>query len=190
MKKNELDFERVLPYFRDNMSKANALAKCMLKYLNLGKFYVTFPEGTQEDLFYQFQHGGIGANQIRDFPKYLTKLLNEKKHLSCVFDAVNLTYKKECDIPLFHSHGKFFDKEIYFIIPGINASFELVDSCFDKSYAIWHSLCILANTEVNKQSDIELSKQELESICQCAEIIFLLAYDGEAFITWEKDNSK
>ena len=53
------------------------------------------------------------------------------------------------------------------------------------SNAIWHSLCIISENQLNSAETI-LTLEKIKAICMNAKIVIIGAYDGEGYIFWEK----
>ncbi|MCH9634056.1 MAG: hypothetical protein S4CHLAM7_07940 [Chlamydiae bacterium] len=186
MEKIKLDFDKAFAYFKDNLEGTNSLCDYLMNHLKNGSFFTYLPDFTDKNAIYNFKLGGIAKGLIAEFPNFLVSLINSKKKASYIFDALGMTYDKEMEDPIFHQYGRYIDDEVYFYISKKNANLETLKECYYRSHAIWHSVCILVNDEIQEIPNTEISNKELQLIYEKIEMIFVLAYDAESYVVWEK----
>lgn len=185
----ELDFETAFKYFVKKLNKTNTLSTELIEVVDfsLGTFYTLLPEKTRVDEVNEFRRGRIAVG-VRDFVNIIIlEKLTHNYSVSCVFDDVATTFRNDYDEPLFLSCGFSLEKEVYYILNSSNVNLPLIEDCFNSSNAIWHSLCILTNANLNEiLIKKKLEQKKLTEICQKVQMIIVGAYDGEGYIFWEK----
>jgi len=186
LKRFELDFEKAFAYAEGQTTDINTLATNLKELVNWesGRFFAYLPKDVQLENIHAFKHGKITT----DIDKVKYFILNELKRnnqLSCIFDDFSDEFEDGDNGPLFQTCGLFYKKEVYFLVDQKIASFELMQTCFFVSDAIWHSLCLLTKVDLSHKKDKELTLQEIKAICLNATLIVFGAYDGEGYVIWE-----
>jgi hypothetical protein len=135
----------------------------------------------------EFKLGGMAIG-VRDFVNtVIMKMLSDDNSLSCVFDDVATTFRNNYNDPFFLLCGCSLEKEVYYIVNSSNVNLALIEDCFNCSNAIWHSLCVLSNTDLSEALiEKKLTNKKLNEICQNVQKVILGAYDGEGYLFWER----
>ena len=190
LKHFDLDFEKTLAYFKDNLKGTNTLSNHVLKHITQGTFYTFLPHDTSMNDIHRFKIGGISKGPLTEkFPQFLLTFIQKNQNQLLLFDSCRVQPKKEFQDLLLLNHGRSIKNEVYFQVSGEEASFELLDQCYNRSYAIWHSLCILTEAQSLGLPNTEITDKELDEISKNIKMIFLLAYDGEGTVIWSKSNN-
>ena len=184
---HELDLKPTLEYFKYNLTDTNTLSSELIKLINFesGRFFALLPDDVDQKNIHNFQNGGIASGIRNQIAAFILSKLQLNRELSCIFDDVAAIFKPDYKDPLFFSCGLVHEKEIYYLVTPHTASFELLTQCFLTSNAIWHSLCILAEIDINKIDNKILSIEQIKSMCLNTLLIVLGAYDAEGYIFWE-----
>lgn len=185
-----LKFQPTYDFFFDNLDQTNILSTELLKLIDFkeGKFFTFFVNDVDMSKIHNFKLGGI-ANGVRDhINSIVLNELNNNIGYSCIFDDVNNDYD-ECDNedPFFQNCGLFYKKENYYYVDQKNKSIDLINDCLRASNAIWHSLCVFSEINLQKIKNKELTLHDIKNICLQVKLIMILAYDAEGYIFWEKN---
>ena len=188
LKLYKLDFDKTILYLKDHLTGVNLLAESVLKYTPFqnGFFYTLLKENLTDKELYGFNWGGVGGG-VRE--KAIETIFDEVHSLngSClIFDSFDEDYEPSYDDPLFLKVGVHYDKQIYYIISGEEATESLLKECFRASDVIWHSLCVLSKKSYIKQEEPLIRQVEAPNFAKSAEIVLVGAYDAEGFIFWKR----
>jgi len=187
LKRHEIDFEKGVSYFQDNLTNTNALSSELVRSINFkgGSFFTFLPYKKKKKKIHEFKYGGIAKGIIDLVSLFLLEQFQKNKKLSCIFDDVSATFRSNHREEFFASCGLAFQQEVYYLVNHKNASIELIKDCLYMSNAIWHSLCVLFEEHI----DENLSLTTMKKIAIKAQLIMLGAYDGEGFVFWERSCS-
>lgn len=210
LKKYELNFVYALKFFKDNLSKTNTLSDELLKEINFekGYFFTMLPDDAHSENLYDFTVGILPENQPQEYfinnkratyseiptireetSELISKYINEKKQLKCVFDDVNCNAKKEMSLDDFFQHYRLkYKDEVYLLLNHAFISKTTILQCLRHSNAIWHSLCVLTSCSFKDVSNRELSLEKIKEICLKTEMVIIGAYDGEGYLFWKKNS--
>ncbi len=185
----ELEFEPTLAYFQFILNNANALSSCVLNLVDFkaGHFFTLLPENINEEKLYEFLYGGKGEPIEELVIAQILNSLYNNKNLSCIFDDVRNIFDSEYNDSLYLTCGITYEKEIYYLINSKNTSKQFLERCFYISNAIWHSLCVLSEINLNNLADKKISLNQIADICLNADLIIVSAYDAEGYIFWESN---
>ncbi len=186
--KRRLNFEKTSSYFIDSIEGCNKLGNRLLEQIqfDLGSFFTFAPSNLSISSLYSFKYsmGGAVYDTIHSF---IYNFIQGSTEASCLFDDFNSKYEKDFKDPFFYDFGKFFKEEVYYLLRNSNANLKAIETAYNYSDTIWHSLGILSEAKVNSDPKVELTIQEIEEVCLNAKYIFVTAYDGEGCIFWEKN---
>lgn len=207
----ELDFERAINYVKENLDGVNILSQELLDSINLkqGFFFTLLPEDAHLDRIYEFKTGGVlqqnpteeyfisgtrsTFSEIPTIQEELAHFILKRKgrnlNFCLVFDDVTRYSTDEYLSQLYDNHGFFYKKEVYYFLTGKDINFDLTSKCIEESNAIWHSLCVLANFDLQTTVGRELSIKNIQDICLNTELLIVGAYDGEGYVFWERNQS-
>jgi hypothetical protein len=206
LNKHNLNFDKTISYFVENLKSATTLSNELLKSTNFekGSFFTLLPCKSNFANLYEFETGGIlhqthevhlnsaiGMSYTitptirKELSQEIFKEMN-KKHLDCMFDDVNSS-PKDCKNNLFAENGLFYEDLVYYLVKNKHGLADLITECLRKSNAVWHSLCILTNSDLQKTGNVEITLDDIRKACQNSQIIILGAYDSEGYVFWEKE---
>ncbi len=189
LKKIKLDYSKTYDYFQYNLFNSNKLCKIALKKIKNGSFYTFLPSNVKEEKVYNFNSSGIAKHLVEVFPAFLLDMIKNESPSLCYFDAINFSYKPGFSDPLFMQFGRYSQHEVYYQVAQQDASLDVLSACSDRSYAIWHSFCMISSSYSKEKAQTEFTNNEMETICEQTYMILLLAYDGEGYIIWDKNNN-
>ena len=188
MKKIEtykLKFDKTIKYFTENLRDVNTLSSLLLDTIDFshGSFSLLLPKNSYNNL-HAFTTGGLLPHTHDIVENHVFNKLKINKDLSCFFDSVNERYKPYYEGNLFKICGIHYLDEIYYFNNNTNTNSTLLSQCFQTSYAIWHSLCLLHTSKIQFQIGSNVDSNILKEICQHTSHIIISAYDGEGYIIW------
>lgn len=189
LKHYDLNFDLTWPYVEHNLNWANTLSVQLLKLLDFkqGNFFTYLLPNTHEDI-YQFKYS-IFSRVInrKEMIKFITEYVKQNNILSCLFED---TLRSPTDMHLeeFHKYGLLYNREIYYLINQHNLNEDSISECLSASSAIWHSLCILTNAEINRKQPYTLTLDMINVACLKTKLAIIGAYDDEGYIFWEKSD--
>ena len=171
--------------------KVNFLAKTLISSVNFdeGSCFTFLPEDADKKRITSFQFGGMAKGAHENTRELIHQRLNIFKNSCFVFDDINSDYFPGYEGNLFLKYGYFLNKEIYYAICSKNSSEELISRVLFVSDAIWHSLGVLTEANLDEVVDKKFTPEKIEEICKKTTMIIMRAYDGEGYIFWEKKKS-
>ena len=208
LKKYELDFDITWKYIKNNIEGANTLCTELINILDFhtGFFFTLLPSNANFQRINEFTDGIIlpqnpnvefiinekkaSYSEIptlqEELCDFIFKTLNDNQKLSCIFDDV-LRSSDSSQLDFFNQRNLFFtyNEELYYKINKNNVNYNSILKCIEMSNAIWHSLCIISENQLNSAETI-LTLEKIKAICMNAKIVIIGAYDGEGYIFWEK----
>jgi len=198
-----------MKFVKDNLTEINALSIELLNLIDFksGAFFTLLTLGSDLERLYEFKNGIIlpqfpvivsevdgKKSIIQKVPTVKEELsdlifhkLNSNPNLSCVFDEVThypddrslkALYEKKCVY--------LYEKEVIYVIKEDNKNHETILNCMRKSFSFWHSVGLLTDADCFKTDSNILSLNDIQAICKNAKMILISAYDGEAYVLWEK----
>lgn len=208
--KHYLNSEPTLIFFKDCLEETNLLSIEIMRFIcsQSGVFFTLLPDDADLAKLHQFQQGILpempkqrgsvgnlpGIYTYSKIPSIEEELCDylvnkiKKNRLSCIFDHFNATYNNVDDCKLFESHGRYYEKEVYYLVTPKNVSEQTIIECLYASKTFWHSLCILTESNFHDPIDRALNKEKIQEICLKSRLAIIGAYDGEGYIFWEKSN--
>ena len=183
MKEYLLDSTKAFAFFKENLSQVNELSNVILEVLKIkpGTFYAFLPTNMPFEKIHDFNTGGKTSSLRKEISFKLDNIINSSSLLSCIFDDFNSDIHSVENDDLYQSNGVRFQGEIYYQIH-FGANQEIVSKCLNYSSAIWHSLCVVFNGDLNHKKEIDRS--HIEIICKNAIFVMIGAYDSESYIYW------
>lgn len=188
LKLYKLDFDKTIAHLKDHLKSVNLLAESVLKHTPFrdGFFYTVLQDNLTDKELYGFNWGGVGGGVREKAAQTLLEDLHAIKGSSCIFDSFDDDYEPDYDDPLFLKVGVHYDKQIYYIISGEEATKPLLEECLQASNVIWHSLCVLSKASFVKQKEFSITEAEVADFAKSAELILLGAYDAEGYVFWKR----
>ena len=206
IKKSKLDFKKTLNYFIEHLSCGNTLSTFFLDKINLeqGSFFTLLPNNAMTDQLYAFSWGGIIPSIQYGTEKYNVngcefqpkQVITMDKELSIfIFNFLNNNQENfviienviaDVDDPHIFIDGVeilFNENEVYYFLDNKN-SIKQIYQTIRMAGEIWHFLAILTHGMKTRTKNI--TKDEIEMICENASFAIASAYDGEGYIFWEK----
>lgn len=190
LKLYRLDFDKTIFHLKDHLKGINLLAESVLKYTPFqnGLFYTLLQDALTDKELYGFNWGGVGGGVREKAAQTVLDDLHAIKGSFCIFDSFDDDYEPSYDDLLFLKVGVHYDKQVYYIVSGEEATKPLLEECLQASNVIWHSLCVLSKTSFAKRKEFLITETEIADFAKTAELILVGAYDAEGYIFWKKDN--
>ncbi len=209
LEKHDLSFDRTFNYFKDQLTYGNTLSTELLRLIDFskGNFFTLLPNDANLKGCYEFKSGGIlpqpptqwhyidGRKASYSFiptvqeevSHYILEQANELE-LTCIFEDVSSS-KRSLYLEYFYKRSiiHFYQDETYFILNKIKLELNSISKCLETANSIWHSLCILSNTDCSMFKE-DLSIEEIDNLCTNSKLIIVGAYDGEGYVFWERSN--
>lgn len=207
--RHELDFERTMEFVKDNLTEVNTLSSELLNLVDFksGAFFTLLTSGSNLERLHEFKGGVIlpqnalivternGDNSFsREVPTiknelsdFILKKLNSNPKLSCVFDDVT-SYPDDLFLKPFYEKKSIYlhENKVIYVIKKNNNSHDFILKCIWNSFSSWHSVGVLTEADCFKTDSNILSLKDIQAICNQATMILVSAYDGEAYVLWEK----
>lgn len=98
-----------------------------------------------------------------------------------------LPLKKKNMFDTFNLCGLRDGQEVYYLLSKDNITPELVFDCFYLSNGTWHSLMVIFDYPLIIPPDKKIREIDLKNICIHPKDIFIMAYDGEGYVFWERN---
>jgi hypothetical protein len=205
----ELDFEKTIPYVKDQLDINNVLSQEISKRIdfNTGNFFTLLPQEADLTDLYSFSIGGkmptgqvieqfdpelnqtvIVAERINSIKKEVAEIITTKiknnDSLACIFEDVTWEPTDNLDEARAKKVLHICNNNVYYIISNSHLAFDSVVSCMSDANAFWHCLFVLSKVGSMNYPEM-LTKDTIISFCKHAELIICGAYDGEGYIFWE-----
>ena len=189
LKKYALDANKTLAFIESNIKGLNTLSFSVLQKtpFSQGTFYAMLREGLTDEYIHGFTNGYVGGGVREKVTEVLHKELIKSEEGVCIFDDYDAAYNPDSDWDVFKETGVFFNKEVYYVVLAKNATKKRLLECFHASDCIWHSLVVFSKEPFQKRMDQTITERELVQIATSAFMIFVLAYDEEGYIIWERN---
>ncbi|PJD95542.1 MAG: hypothetical protein CK425_08485 [Parachlamydia sp.] len=213
--RHELDFDRTMKFVKDNLTDVNSLSSELLNLVDFksGVFFTLLTLGSDLERLYEFKNGIIlpqfpvivseidGKKSLiqkvptikEELSDFIFHKLKSNQKLSCVFDEVTLSpddpslkvlYEKKC--VFLHEDEVTHEDGVTYVIREHNKNHETILNCMRKSFSFWHSVGVVTEADYFKTDTNIFSLEDIQAICKNAKMIIISAYDGEAYILWEK----
>ena len=186
----DLDYALTFEYICNNFKAANTLSVELLKLINSekGRFFTFFNSSVENKDIYQFTRS-ISSCVIneKETVRFIFSYLNVNPNLGCVFEDI-LIYPSELkDNEILHKNYAFLYKnEVYYLLSEKSVDENLIQKCLFECNAIWHSLCILTQSDFIVKNDKSISLHEIQSFAVETRLAIIGAYDDEGYIFWER----
>ncbi len=205
--KYDLNLEKAYIYVKYILDNANTLSNELLKNIELtkGNFFTLLPPEADQTRIYEFKCGGI-LPQYPDIPydendpnsgtysaiptidldliPLIEKKVKKNPDIVCIFDDVLSIASETKDYDFFQNHGFYYNKEVYYLLNKGSVSKTNLQIAIKNSNAFWHSLCILSYFKPTNQN---LSVSDIKHLSEQAQLFFVIGYDRESFIFWERE---
>ncbi|WP_226987478.1 hypothetical protein [Parachlamydia acanthamoebae] len=207
--RHELDFERTMEFVKDNLNEVNALSSELLNLVDFksGVFFTLLTVDSNLERLYEFENGIIlPQNPIivsetngkksrhqrvptikEELSDFIFHKLSLSNKLSCIFDEVTRS-PDESNLKAFYEKKSvyLYENEVMYVIRELNKNHEFILKCVGKSFSFWHSVGVLTEADCFKNDSNILSLEDIQAICKKTKMMFISAYDGEAYVLWEK----
>lgn len=208
VKKYELEFEKVYPYFIDHIECGKTLSQLAVNRVQFrkGKFYTFLPKDAVIERLHEVALGGIIPLNQYDASGQLIDQNTPDSHIIPTTDrleAVSLLVKVYLTQSSLHfaviedyleePSSQFsqinnvkmipYNDEVYYFLDANNSIPEIKKTILSAEQ-IWHSLCLL--TSIKHPLHKPLSTEILEAIVCNTSYVIVSAYDGEGYIIWER----
>ncbi|MBA3957023.1 MAG: hypothetical protein H0X51_01320 [Parachlamydiaceae bacterium] len=206
LKKYQLDFNKVFPYFKEHVECGHTLSKTVLKNIDFtkGEFYIILPNNALLEELYLLKEGRIIPQEEplvpyeRNGQKFLSQAVTSTDkeirefvkeyldsnctNLAILEDMLSRSYDKS----IFFDEAKTLckDQEVYYLLDH-STSLESVGETLIASFQVWHTIYVL--TQGIRAEEINaFDPQTLQNICQSTTHIIITAFDGDTYIIWKK----
>ena len=204
IKKYELDPEKTLPYFLDHIKCGKTLSEKIFEKVDFtkGSFFTILPCDIELERLFDFKHGGIippapDEKKSNSEELLLGKIITMSHECSSlIFDflkkknenlAIVDNYVLDPESPYAQiKNVKMipFNSEVHFSLNKENSVEEIYET-IRKSSQVWHFLAVLTRLKDTVLSI--LTDEIINQICENVEFVIASAYDGEAYIFWERE---
>lgn len=205
--RHELDFDRTIEFVKENLNDISALSNELLNLVDFksGAFFTLLTFGSDLNRLYEFKNGIIlpqnpiieseidGSRHTRTptikegLSNFIFNKLYTNKRLSCVFDDVTCEPNDSSLESFYESKSLYLHKkEVLYVVKQDNNNAELISDCVWNSFSFWHSVGVLTESDCFENDTNVLSSEDIQNICRHTNTIIISAYDGEAYILWEK----
>lgn len=202
-----LDWQKTRHYFSSHLQEGNTLSKTISEQIDFefGDFFTLLPHEAILDGLYAFSNGGIIPSLPYGQEKYFASCLNEEvcpgqvqttdQELSeFIFDFFKKG-SKNCAIVediIAKSTDAFIKKkmigvflnedEVYYVLNKKNSLSEISQTVRCSSHA-WRFLAILSKQLSDSSKGVH---EYFKAVCAHCDYIIMGAYDGEAYVFWER----
>jgi hypothetical protein len=186
-----LEKSKALNYFKFNLNSVNRLSSEVLRVISdSGVFFTLLPEDVNDEFVHNFDLGGI-AEGMRDLEEsQIYEKMQANPRLACVFDDFENEYPKGSTGKLYVKCGLYYKNEIYYTLNNKTVSREILSDCFLASNTMWHSLCLLTETDLTDFVHKEITDEKIKEICAKVHLVMICAYDAEGYVFWERISSQ
>lgn len=204
LEKHLLKFEITYNYVINHLDDGKILSQVILKNCNfkLGNFYTILPKNANLDALYHFEIGGIIPQekeiQLIDFIgstakyqeltstedsaiEYVYNYIKNKKGIVILEDVVR--EKKDNLVKINDVCTSYLNEEVYYILKAPN-SYEEIAKAFKKASHVWHFVGMLTTNHIDLTEEITL--EQIRQLTLSMQSMIVVAYDGESYIFWEK----
>lgn len=209
--KHGLDYDRTIEFVKNNLANASSLSSELLRFVdfNSGVFFTLLPTGSDLEKLYEFKNGIVlpqnpmivtevdgkksyhqeTPNIENELSHFIFHELEKNNKLSCVFDDV-MSDLNDFSLNEFYKekHIYLHENEVLYVIQDINKNQQWILKCMRYSFSFWHSVGILTEVDCFKDDINILSLEDIQTICKETKMMLISAYDGEAYVLWEKIN--
>ncbi len=208
--KHFLEFNKTLPFFISHIRYGRTLSQSIINEMNFheGCFYTILPDNAVLSQLYEFRYGRIIPPTPTNETVYLDKVgefhpmevlamdtecsefiydfLSEDKDNYAILEYA-IAKSSDYDGPIGNVKVMFNGKEVYYLLDHTATMNEIWGALRSTSMS-WHSLIILGKGL--RQVSEKFESKNWSAIGQEAIFIITSAYDQEAYIFWEKCDSK
>ncbi|MBU0455439.1 MAG: hypothetical protein ABIH77_02160 [Pseudomonadota bacterium] len=195
-------------YIEEHLAAGGMLSEIMIHRLNLnlGDVYTILPRDAHIKQIDRYKAGGIlndaglpkgqSWEQVPNLDEYFSKFifdyLSSSDDSYCLIEDV-LAYSSDKNIEINGSSLLVHNKSITYFL-GATSELEVVLNVVKQCKTAWHFVGILARGDVFnivKNTTIQISDNQLKTLCRNIQVLLLGAYDGEGYLCWErKKNSE
>lgn len=207
--KYSLDNERTHEFVKDRLQDVNIVSTMVLDHLERfkGEYFTLLPINSNIERLYEFEAGVIlPQNPVIDYEvdgrraKYTETpsikgelselickfLVNNNKYV-CLIDDVTRRVNDPNNENLYSSKVVVsVDGEVCYLVSNNESSKGLILDCLRKSESFWHSLGFISLIDKEEFPENTLSLNQLQSICNNIDLVFVSAYDAESYVFWNR----
>lgn len=200
LKKINLNYEEAHGYVVSSLEDANLLSDEILKLIDFkkGEFFTLLHRDFILDSVYEFSsylifHENYKLSSTEDISGTIRMELTNAilgavqsdENTYCVFDDFMRDLDEVYEDDPLKGEKYLNNKQTYYILDRENISVDAIEVCMHRSYAFWHSLCLLTHADL-KTRDLGLSEATIHDIASQAQLIVVGAYDGDGYVFWQK----
>ncbi len=187
--KYTLNKDKATEYLFWNLEDLNLLSKLILKHLdfNTGQFYTYLNKGLNHEDIHRLKTGKMGAYVQSKITADIEEILKNNTKLSVIHDNFEEDYNEQENWNLYEICGVHHQKEMYYFLDHKKLENNSLSKAVKASSVIWHSLIIISDYKMKFKNSDELIDSELKKYVEQTLYLFCLAYDGEGYIIWKKD---
>ena len=210
LNRHNLDYEKALAYFKDQLNPGHALSTELLNYLDFknGQFFTLLPVDADLNRIYDFFGGLIlpqnpthtYINELgkkssytwiptlkKEMSAYIYQLIQLKYSSIAVFEDV-LHRPEDTHLDFFNQYGLLYLNQMYYLLNKNNGTPEVIESAIGEADALWHLLFILAEIESSDSLEKELTLEKIKEFARNTKLLVLGAYDDEGYVLWEPNS--
>jgi len=204
----QLDFNITFPYAVDHIDEFTALSTLFKNEFTFdkGHFFIDLPENCQIQRLHELGSGGMTPKFDCGLEKEKTKQGKEfipRRFLSTDQEITHFIYqllsRNVCKIAIFDeildSRGEqknaleemrvlYNGNEIYYVATS-ESTFDEVDEAFSQGEKMWRTFGIMLDSEVKFSEEFINDNRSI--ILNHTRYLIIGAYDGEAYVVWEKN---
>ncbi|WP_079978252.1 hypothetical protein [Parachlamydia acanthamoebae] len=205
----ELNFDRTIEFVKKKLGIKNALSSELLNLVDFksGVFFTLLTLGSDLERLYEFKSGVIlpqnpiivsetngkkSRHQIvptikEELSNFVFHKLISNEKFSCVFDEVTMDYDDSYLNKFYEKKSIYlYENEVMYVIREHNKNHKFITDCMRSSFSFWHSVGVLTEADCFKNDSNILSLEDIQAICKKTKMMLISAYDGEAYVLWEK----
>lgn len=186
LKKYVLDYDKAHEFFTAKDKNNTLLAASVIEKtpFSEGVFYTILKDRLSSEQLHQFNGGDVGGEVLSKLVDLVYKELDERE---CFFlvDDFDAKFTKLETWDLLNKVGGQVEDEFFYLIDKQTNSKDLIKECFLKSDTQWHSLSVISPK--TKPYSKKWKKADMLDYCSSADYLFMLAYDDEGYIIWERN---
>jgi hypothetical protein len=175
-----------------NKGRISTFLPAIIQDDNLTRFTESIKASIPESFYSELNSTGLKTPNIDPIDEYwvlplIRTFLQKDKQNLCIIEEHEII-KGDSSLEKSPSHWISYGDEIYYIISGINTSFDSILNVFGwvGSWTFICGLCRLPQKFGLPFSKHSLDEEEIRSLAQNTEKIIISAYDQEGYLVWHK----
>lgn len=186
LKKYVLEYDKAHEFFTGKDKNNTLLAASVIQKtpFSEGSFYAILKDGLTSKQLHLFNEGDVGGEVLSELVDIVYREIDKSESFFLV-DDFDAKFSKLKTWELLEKVGVQVDNEFFYVIDKQTNSKDLIKECLLKSDTQWHSLSIIS--QKTKPYPKKWEKADMLDYCFNADYVFMLAYDDEGYIIWERN---